>query len=300
MNLDELNQLLVHELFWRKTEIDRIQTVAELAPREEGERKIHSVLTKSLTLVLYSHWEGFIKKSALIYIEYVSNRRIPMEQLTENFRALGLKKCLEDLAASHEQTRKKQSQFFASMMKYFEESDQVLRAPFFVETFFNDPEKYKNNGVINTDGNLNLDAFESVLNALGMKTPSCYLEDLEPPFRPSLRNLRKKSLFIQIIDETLLKCRNHNAHGRDNRNHVVLDIDELKVIKTIVYHMIDKFKENIVEFVTEEYFLKENNVSRVTYESEAETELKGLISDTLREYRERLEANSIIAEGTHT
>ena len=154
--------------------------------------------------------------------------------------------------------------------------------------------------MINTDGNLNLDAFESVLNALGMKTPSCYLEDLEPPFRPSLRNLRKKSLFIQIIDETLLKCRNHNAHGRDNRNHVVLDIDELKVIKTIVYHMIDKFKENIVEFVTEEYFLKENNVSRVTYESEAETELKGLISDTLREYRERLEANSIIAEGTHT
>lgn len=300
MTSDELNQLLVQELFWRKTEIDRIQNAAELAPKEPGESRIHSALTKSLTLVLYSHWEGFIKKSALAYIEYVSKKQIPIGQLNENFKALGLKKCLEDLAVAHEKTKRKQSQFFVSMMQYFEESDAILSAPFYIETFYDDPEKYKNNGVINTDGNLNFDAFESVLKALGMKTPSCYVDDLEPPFRQSLRNLRKKSLFIQIIDETLLKCRNHNAHGRDNRNHVILDIDELKTTKQIVFHMIEKFKVNIIEFATEEYYLKEKNDARDAYEIAAEQDLKEQIYRSLQEYREWLELENILSESAHS
>ncbi|RQL70900.1 hypothetical protein BJI55_01530 [Acinetobacter pittii] len=60
-----------------------------------------------------------------------------------------------------------------------------------------------------------------------------------------------KSLIAQVIDQTLLKCRNHNAHGRENSEHAVLSFETLKYLKQITLVMMQQFSDDILEYATE-------------------------------------------------
>ena len=67
----------------RKLEISDLILIAE---KEEN-----LVLLKSLILLLYSHWEGYIKKSSKTYLKFIAENKFKLCDLTDNFRAVALK-----------------------------------------------------------------------------------------------------------------------------------------------------------------------------------------------------------------
>lgn len=296
MNLEDLDNLLTQELTWRRSEINRLQNAAENSLLE-GEDRIHAALNKSLTLLLYSHWEGFVKKTALIYLQYVSDQECQISDLTMNFKVLALKKSIKKLSNATPRDESKTIKM-SSVLTYFNEYDQLISGKFFVKTFFNDPEKYKNNQLINTEGNLNVGVFSIILESLGMVMHPYYLETLDPPFRSYLENEEDKTLIAQIIDQSLLKCRNHNAHGRENSEHAVLDFEILKHLKQIILIMMQQFKDDISEFASNQYYLQSQASKKSLYETQANLDLRDAISAILTQFRELEEDNQILESGT--
>ncbi len=83
MNYDKFDKLLTNELSWRKLEVAQLVFAAQ---------KSHSdVLHKSLILIIYAHWEGFFKRSSKLYLQYVSNQKILLKELTLNYHAIHAK-----------------------------------------------------------------------------------------------------------------------------------------------------------------------------------------------------------------
>lgn len=295
MNLVELYQLLDDEITWRSGEINRLYQAA-VASLHGGEDRTHAALNKSLTLLIYSHWEGFVKKVALSYLQYVSDQECLINDLSMNFKVLSLRKSIKKLSTATPKDESKTIKM-TSVLSYLDEYNQVVSGKFFVKTYYDDPEKYKNNQLINTESNLNTGVFSTILENLGMRIHPYYLEILDPPFRPYLQSEEDKSLIAQIIDQTLLKCRNHNAHGRENSTHAVLNFEILKYLKQIILVMMQQFKDDISEFASKEYYLQREESKKSIYEAQANSLIKGEISTILLQFRGMEEENQILESG---
>lgn len=79
---------------WRVKEIG----VFNIASRQNGSER-RSFIRAGVALT-YAHWEGFIKKSSEIYLEYVSYKRLSYRELKTCFAVFGLKGSLNTLAES--------------------------------------------------------------------------------------------------------------------------------------------------------------------------------------------------------
>ena len=66
MRVDEFQDFLNKDLAWRKMEISQLFGILSTAESK-------AVVCKSMILLLYAHWEGFIKKSSKCYLKYVSD-----------------------------------------------------------------------------------------------------------------------------------------------------------------------------------------------------------------------------------
>ena len=92
MNYKQLEDLLFEDWTWRKIEISDLILIAE---KEENE-----VLLKSIILLLYAHWEGYIKKTSKSYIKFIADNKFNIAELTENFKAISLKGLAKEVLAS--------------------------------------------------------------------------------------------------------------------------------------------------------------------------------------------------------
>lgn len=81
---EEFDDELDSDMSWRKKEISVLYMLAQ--------KKDDEVLLKSLILLIYAHWEGFIKRSSKIYLKYISDKNIKIDRLENNFHAITLKK----------------------------------------------------------------------------------------------------------------------------------------------------------------------------------------------------------------
>jgi hypothetical protein len=68
MKYEQLENLLDEDLGWRKVEISDLLFLAKETQKE--------VVLKSVILLLYAHWEGYIKKSSKLYIKYISEKKL--------------------------------------------------------------------------------------------------------------------------------------------------------------------------------------------------------------------------------
>ena len=73
MKYEQLENLLDEDLGWRKVEISDLLFLAKETQKE--------VVLKSVILLLYAHWEGYIKKSSKLYIKYISEKKIKLTDL---------------------------------------------------------------------------------------------------------------------------------------------------------------------------------------------------------------------------
>jgi hypothetical protein len=169
---EQLFDLLTNEIAWRKKELSDFKSLIEtkdFAPSK------HHALVRAGIMLLYAHWEGFVKQCAEYYLNYVSMQRLPYKELASNFIAICVKSEMNDL----------------------ENSNRVSHQLKLVEFFLNDLSKqssmpYKK--VVNTKSNLSSTIFKNIVLFLGFDY-SFY---------------ETKSV---LLDERLLAIRNTIAHG---------------------------------------------------------------------------------------
>lgn len=167
---EKLAEKLDEDLAWRKKELSFIlQNV-----KSSDNNTIFFNLRIGIA-ILYAHWEGYIKKSSVSYLEFIKDCKLNYCDLKINFIALSLKALLNQL----EQTNK--SSIHNEVVRFLiEDLGQRAKIP------------YRKS--ITTKSNLNFELFQDILIKLGL--------DYSP------YELKKN-----LIDLKLLYIRNNVAHG---------------------------------------------------------------------------------------
>jgi hypothetical protein len=168
----QLIEYLDSELAWRKKEIYAAN--ANLRQVADFNSDWGSFLLKSSVVMLYAHWEGFIKNAATAYINFVVMQKLANEELSDSFVAL---------SAHHTILRDADGQptyqHITSFFKY------QMKARLYIV--------WKE--AINTNSNLNPKVLREILELLGLEYTSQY------------------SLKEKLINDSLLRNRNSFAHG---------------------------------------------------------------------------------------
>jgi len=87
--VESLYDALARDLSWRKKELTLSKSLVENA----NEKK-RSTFIRGAVLLLYAHWEGFIRCASIEYAKFVSIRRLQYSELNSAFVALEIRKRL--------------------------------------------------------------------------------------------------------------------------------------------------------------------------------------------------------------
>jgi hypothetical protein len=169
---EDLYDLLTDEIAWRKKELMDFRAMIETKSFTPSK---HNALVRAGIMLLYGHWEGFVKQCGEYYLNYVAMKKLPYNELTSNFIAICVKSEMNKLEGSNKT------------------SDQLK----IVEFFLNDLAKQSSmphKSTINTKSNLSSIVFQNIVLSLGLDY-SFY---------------EAKTVFL---DERLLGMRNKIAHG---------------------------------------------------------------------------------------
>ena len=169
---EQLVEAVAAEIAWRRRELTDLWFLLE---HTDGNRTHQTVLTRAAVALLYAHWEGFVKATAEIYLEFVAMQRCQNSELADNMLAIAVR-----------------SKLFAAQT-----SRRIARHSTVVEFFRTQMERrsalpYKD--AIRTEANLSSTVLMEILCTLGLSTV---------PYEPKRH----------LIDSQLLAKRNHIAHG---------------------------------------------------------------------------------------
>lgn len=168
--------------------------------------------------ILYAHWEGYIKNASLLYLNYLAQKNLTYRQLNINFVALSLRGQIKTCGNTDK------TSIHIELLKELFEDTTVANIPY-----------EKDEDAIKTRSNLNWENFEEILNTLGLDKSYYILNENK-------------------ISESLVKTRNNVAHGQ----YITIDKDELLDLYKEVMMMISFYKEQIMECVKEQSYLKIN------------------------------------------
>lgn len=171
---EQLLDKISYEMSWRRKEIHDLKTISHSSHVSEIRKK---VLYRTGIALLYAHWEGFIKCTGTYYLEFVSNQRLPLNRLSNNFVTLIYKKKINESASSN-----KYSIFDSITDTLINNNNTIIKVPY--------------SNVINTRSNLSSKVLKEILWCLGI-------------------NYSLFSTKEYLIDSRLVNKRNHVAHGED-------------------------------------------------------------------------------------
>lgn len=213
MNLRTKNDLkdsLDKDFGWRKQELTQILTNVDLA-----QGKNINISLRTAVLLLYAHWEGFIKHAASSYLNYVKNQSLKYKNLVSCFRAIALKQQLNIFTQTNKATIHNQ------FLEYIENCTEEIAS-------------ISDTNVISTASNLKSTILKEILTAIGL--------DFSP-----------FELKANLIDEQLLNYRNTIAHGEylriDSKEYKILHSEVFNMMVTIKNDIenavaLDKFKKD--------------------------------------------------------
>jgi len=171
-SVEELEQFLDDDFAWRRKELTSVFTNVQSSKYLQIKTSLRVGV-----VMLYAHWEGFIKNAAEYYLIYVSTKRLNYSELTHNFIALSLKLKLTEFSQTNKNT-------VHTQMVSFLLGDLNQRA------------NIPTDNVIKTQSNLNSDILREILSVIGVDYSHYELKE-------------------KLIDSQLLKIRNTVAHGQD-------------------------------------------------------------------------------------
>lgn len=194
-NIEQLNQFLDEEISWRRKELSVLLGLIKSSPEEESKCK---TLIRSGITVLYAHWEGFVKRAATAYLNYVVMQKLKYNQLTSNFLALAMKGKLNLMEETNRAT-------------VFNEVTEFILSGLDKRCSIN----YKRS--INTESNLSSQVFKQILSVLNL--------DYSP------YELKEK-----FIDMKILRRRNAIAHGErldiDKEEYISVHKELIEIINS--------------------------------------------------------------------
>jgi hypothetical protein len=167
---EEFHDIVNEDFAWRRKELSKLLSDIEQA----NPKQLDTTLRAGIVL-LYAHWEGFIKNIAEYYLIYIDCRKHKYSELKECFIAISLKNQIRSFIDSNKSTIHTQC------------VDFILNSK---ETIAKIPTK----DFIRTGSNLNSTILREILTSIGI--------DFTPYDTKS-----------NIIDKTLLRNRNTIAHG---------------------------------------------------------------------------------------
>lgn len=180
---EHLQTVLDEDFVWRRKELSLILTTIK-----SSKPKTLNTNIRIGVVILYAHWEGFIKNSAEYYLIYVAGKKLAFNELENNFIALSLKTKLKEFEETNKNTVHTQLiDFLLGNLK--------IKANLPTEN------------IIKTQSNLNSSILKEILSILGIDYSQFELKE-------------------KFIDSQLLKIRNSIAHGQ-NPDITELDFYEL-------------------------------------------------------------------------
>jgi len=189
---EQLGDFLNNELSWRKKELFTLMSNVK-----KSSAKLQDTALRSAMVLLYAHWEGFMKRAAEAYLEYVINKKLKYKQLSICFLAISTKQKIKEFEQTNKSTIQNQ---FIEFLFHNQEDKAVIN---------------KEN-VIKTQSNLNSEILKEMMTSIGID----YTE------------YATKS---NLIDEQLLKHRNDVAHGQrmefDLRDYLILHEEVRKMLE---------------------------------------------------------------------
>ncbi|MFD4928419.1 MAE_28990/MAE_18760 family HEPN-like nuclease [Peribacillus butanolivorans] len=224
---DYLNQLqskLDKNLSHRKQEL----TILKIEISKARGKTLNTFL-RAGTLLLYSHWEGFIKEASKEYLRFLNNQKLLCSQMKDNFFVTSLKGNIIDISKS-----KKTSKHYELFNKIADSSTVTFK----VNVDSNEKP------IIETFSNLKWEFFEEILFIVGLET-----------FDQTNH---------QIIDSILLDRRNKIAHGEriqlvkrfDSEEHAEEVIKDYDNLQDKIIDLLEQFKDNILDSAANKYYLK--------------------------------------------
>lgn len=189
---ENLVDFLDIEMAWRKKELSTIRNRVE-----KSSKKLQPTEIRSGILLLYAHWEGFLKRAAEAYLDFIIFQRLTLKELKLNFVAVCAKQKLNTFQKTNKATIHNQ------IVQYFNNCDD--------EKFNVNP-----SSVVRTGSNLNSDILKEMTAGIGL--------DFSP--------YETKS---NLIDEQLLNYRNSIAHGQyleiDSTDYLRLHVEVRQMIE---------------------------------------------------------------------
>ncbi|MBI4750455.1 MAG: hypothetical protein HY774_18390 [Acidobacteria bacterium] len=134
----QLQEHLDEEFSWRIKELANLQLSLKSKP------DIFKTLIRAGIPLTYAHWEGFIKKASIGYLDYVNNQRHKYVELSPCFIVFGLKKKLNEFSQS------RKSRLNIEIIEFLS-SELNNRAQLQIDT------------AINTESNLSSEVFENLI-----------------------------------------------------------------------------------------------------------------------------------------
>lgn len=240
----ELEDLIVEDWTWRKKEISELMLIAE---KEET-----IVVLKSIILLLYAHWEGYIKKSSRVYLKYITENKVRVCDLTENFKAIALKGLSKEVFKSGESLTLYNE--LTLIKKYSDINNFTIDKLIKI-----DLELEKDKSIVDTQDNLNPTVFKNILNIIGLSYNNQY-------------EIKERHL-----DNDLLAYRNSIGHGNKKLSKDMdfnLEIFSIKKLRDVIFSIAENFRDEIVYYSKEKYYLKENESKIESYNKVQESLLE--------------------------
>lgn len=200
---------------WRKKELlDLSLEIQESLNSKNIE--FANLLYKSAYVLLYAHWEGFIKESSNFYLQCLNSLEVPLNKLPPCFLTLHF---IKDFYSLQKQNNYKKTAYGNIVTNII----NIQNQPFFVPK--NDKE------IIETKSNLNYSTLEQILFMINIDSN---------PFKLQERN----------IDSNLLDIRNRIAHGEYylhcNENDKQSKFQDFLDLRDILLNLLELFREELI------------------------------------------------------
>lgn len=217
--LEDLEDALDKESSWRNKEIEQIKLKIKSISSEVEIGKNLTLEEKSLILILYADWEGFINTAANLYVRYVFAQKLPLIKLKTGFWEVQINPSFNNF--NNMRSQKAKTEFLEN-----------LRSQFQCTSYRNYSDTHKKR-YITTNSNLNSDTFMGIIKVLSLDESEFELSQ-------------------NFIDSILLSYRNELAHGDRGT-----DVDFSQMVDTITHitMLMQKFKESIINAASNELYL---------------------------------------------
>ncbi|MDJ0598984.1 MAG: MAE_28990/MAE_18760 family HEPN-like nuclease [Crocosphaera sp.] len=248
MKIEKFEETLQKDLAWRKKEVSDLWLLCQ-------EKNIEVIL-KSFLLILYAHWEGFIKQSSKSYLIFISENKLKHKELALNFKAITLKGVINNCIKDNDSL---------SLVNEVQLLNKIMAKE---EAKFSVPNNIlneKNKSFINTQSNLTPKIFRGFCDTLGIEYKDCL-------------KIRE-----HYLNEQLINNRNAIGHGSQldlsSINDFDLTLESLARLKEIIFAIIDSFKDDLLEYATEQYYLAEKVENKRAYDEQASKKLEKTFKD---------------------